>query len=700
MSGCLQLSANSVCGPTFAGVYVQAPSGSLFGTEAAFNSFVASATNECSSGSGQSAFGVSIVCSQVAVAASCGPQPFAVALCDQQCSAAVASLKSAGCDALAATRQASCAAFSPLVSTAGSCWKGADSDKNQCGFSDLSKACVLPGNKDIECCSNWLKNNPLTATLVVVPVTTTSAVTTTAAAAIIPPSNIIAPSVVPPSVTAPLAPSTTSALILQTSSNILTVTSNVSSTATTNASATSNSDSDSRLSTGAIAGIIVGSLAFLLLLLLVAWLAIRKERNPGKTTSTASQVTPASSMFTRSITLNRKGDKEESIFKEASTPLNVADSRPSTSSSQHPRRSSVDLEKGFIIATSNGLIPPTPSTPIPPIPTTETTNEPENLYRVIHNYRPNLPDELRLVMGATVIIHKTYPDGWADGTDVLTSQTGVLPLSCIAPLQTPLPPTQATSPIRVNRRKSSLSLLQSQAGQSQDPSTTTESSLPTTLKHLTAIRAYTPVRPDELKLTVGLPIILLKTFEDDWGKGYIPSTGVVGMFPLSFVIRRDNNTPTTTDAPPTTTTSTPHPPTTTPPGDLSSRTSSLNGMREEYHSQTRVESVKSPTLPPTSTSTSTPTGAPPPLLNITEEEDPHTSTTLLRPSTTQSTHILSTEGFLRMRVVHSYVAQADDELTLVHGMDVLLLKQFMDGWGRGQNVETGRVGMFPMVCVE
>ncbi|KAJ3144034.1 hypothetical protein HK101_002874, partial [Irineochytrium annulatum] len=53
-----------------------------------------------------------------------------------------------------------------------------------------------------------------------------------------------------------------------------------------------------------------------------------------------------------------------------------------------------------------------------------------------------------------------------------------------------------------------------------------------------------------------------------------------------------------------------------------------------------------------------------------------------------------------MRVIHPYNPSLADELTLVPGADVILLKPFDDGWGLGLNPTTGQQGAFPLVCVQ
>ncbi|KAJ3207251.1 hypothetical protein HDU82_003929 [Entophlyctis luteolus] len=49
-------------------------------------------------------------------------------------------------------------------------------------------------------------------------------------------------------------------------------------------------------------------------------------------------------------------------------------------------------------------------------------------------------------------------------------------------------------------------------------------------------------------------------------------------------------------------------------------------------------------------------------------------------------------------VVYAYAAEQSDELTLVPGARVSVVKEFEDGWALGVLLETGRKGAFPMTC--
>lgn len=52
-----------------------------------------------------------------------------------------------------------------------------------------------------------------------------------------------------------------------------------------------------------------------------------------------------------------------------------------------------------------------------------------------------------------------------------------------------------------------------------------------------------------------------------------------------------------------------------------------------------------------------------------------------------------------MRIIHPYEATLADELSLVLGRTIVLLKSFDDGWALGLDPNTGAQGAFPLVCV-
>ncbi|KAJ3259957.1 hypothetical protein HK103_001467 [Boothiomyces macroporosus] len=54
----------------------------------------------------------------------------------------------------------------------------------------------------------------------------------------------------------------------------------------------------------------------------------------------------------------------------------------------------------------------------------------------------------------------------------------------------------------------------------------------------------------------------------------------------------------------------------------------------------------------------------------------------------------------KYNIIHPYTSVLDDELSLVEGKSIYLLKAFDDGWGLAVDPESGKQGAVPLVCVE
>ncbi|KAJ1547294.1 hypothetical protein HK405_006227 [Cladochytrium tenue] len=48
----------------------------------------------------------------------------------------------------------------------------------------------------------------------------------------------------------------------------------------------------------------------------------------------------------------------------------------------------------------------------------------------------------------------------------------------------------------------------------------------------------------------------------------------------------------------------------------------------------------------------------------------------------------------------AYEPQQPDEMTLAPGDDVIVWARYDDGWATGENLTTGRIGMFPLTCLD
>jgi hypothetical protein len=67
----------------------------------------------------------------------------------------------------------------------------------------------------------------------------------------------------------------------------------------------------------------------------------------------------------------------------------------------------------------------------------------------------------------------------------------------------------------------------------------------------------------------------------------------------------------------------------------------------------------------------------------------------LETTTTPTT----SKSFPLRKVIEEYTPQLGDELGLVIGKDIVLLKEYNDGWGFGMDPVTKGKGAFPLLCL-
>ncbi|KAI9340059.1 hypothetical protein DFJ73DRAFT_564350 [Zopfochytrium polystomum] len=65
------------------------------------------------------------------------------------------------------------------------------------------------------------------------------------------------------------------------------------------------------------------------------------------------------------------------------------------------------------------------------VSTDSSASSMDRLVRVIHPYKPALPDELELKVNADLILLKKFDDGWALGLDLATGRQGAFPVPCV-----------------------------------------------------------------------------------------------------------------------------------------------------------------------------------------------------------------------------------------------------------------------------
>ncbi|KAI8613464.1 hypothetical protein BC830DRAFT_1132120 [Chytriomyces sp. MP71] len=157
------------------------------------------------------------------------------------------------------------------------------------------------------------------------------------------------------------------------------------------------------------------------------------------------------------------------------------------------------------------------------------------------------------------------------------------------------------------------------------------------------VRAYSATMPDELSLPLGALVQVTHRFEDGWARGTL--AGRTGVLPLSCLLAYTDPMPPIPRAEESV--------------DVSKRWSSLQ--------------ARAPVL----------SVAPP-----------------VRDSIAVTAIDSSRVGSPAVRTVrHAYKARRGDELDVAVGVDVIILKEFKDGWVRASEVHSGREGMLPLVVL-
>ena len=70
------------------------------------------------------------------------------------------------------------------------------------------------------------------------------------------------------------------------------------------------------------------------------------------------------------------------------------------------------------------------------------------------------------------------------------------------------------------------------------------------------------------------------------------------------------------------------------------------------------------------------------------------------PSPDAASAALRVDGIKTRLVKFEYVADQLDEIALTPGDIVEIDQEFDDGWATGKNKTSGRVGTFPLTCLE
>ncbi|KAJ3223497.1 hypothetical protein HDU81_009146 [Chytriomyces hyalinus] len=163
--------------------------------------------------------------------------------------------------------------------------------------------------------------------------------------------------------------------------------------------------------------------------------------------------------------------------------------------------------------------------------TTTTTTTKHEIVKVIHSYAPAAVDELDLVEGDDLILIKRFDDGWAVGMQPVSGRQGVFPLICVATSTAATTVKDKGGFIDTTRLSKRMSSVASRSSSPLNPGQTKEK--------VPVLFGYEALQEDELTLVPGDELIIVKRFDDGWGVGLIPATGMKGAFPLVCVTGGD-----------------------------------------------------------------------------------------------------------------------------------------------------------------
>lgn len=138
--------------------------------------------------------------------------------------------------------------------------------------------------------------------------------------------------------------------------------------------------------------------------------------------------------------------------------------------------------------------------------------------RVVYAFSPEASDEIRLNVGDTVDIIQEFDDGWAQGKNMMTNQSGLFPLDCLDGYADP------NNGAKPKQRISSVFGGEQMYGGNTNTMNTAQNA--------TVLFGFSPEQNDEIALRPGDQLILMQAYDDGWGFGINISTQQEGLFPL------------------------------------------------------------------------------------------------------------------------------------------------------------------------
>ncbi|KAJ3233414.1 Sorbin and SH3 domain-containing protein 1 [Chytriomyces hyalinus] len=260
--------------------------------------------------------------------------------------------------------------------------------------------------------------------------------------------------------------------------------------------------------------------------------------------------------------------------------------------------------------------------------------------RVVYDFMPERPDEIKLRVGDEVVVNQEFDDGWAFGVNITTNEEGNFPLDCLSSYTEP-PPASVASSKKPKQRVSSIY----------------ETASTTAATGEKVIYDFNPERPDEIELRVGDVVVITQSFDDGWAIGTNLRTKQEGNFPLDCLA------------------STAEP--ATPAKNQRSRQSSLYDAKD---------------YEPTNTNSLYTTSG---LKTTDSYYAPNTNSMHSAAGTTATQSVLPRSD----TAIFDFKPERSDEIELRKGDTVIVQQEFDDGWGFGVNNRTNKKGNFPCDCL-
>ncbi|KAI9335520.1 hypothetical protein BDR26DRAFT_865901 [Obelidium mucronatum] len=359
-------------------------------------------------------------------------------------------------------------------------------------------------------------------------------------------------------------------------------------------------------------------------------------------------------------------------------------------------------------------------------------------WRAIYPHMPSTVNELALTVGDYIVVTHQYPDGWGYGYNQYTHAQGAFPLNCLGkdiptasvvgvPVAltgsvsagTPRPPTpksvQSQSRPITPKEPAPASMMTSfpPTSNSRTPSPPTNEPPPVPSKdtfipgrQYNVHANFMPELSDEIPLYVGDKVDLFEVYDDNWAYGFNIRLNQSGIFPLECIgkarsgnskykardssfrisldksMRRDSSGPILL---------------TERASLYTNNTISMNGaggivVQNKFSNAT--DNASSLVKPPAAAATGL---ASPQLDSKLMRHSSISYGSMARSIVSEKPQYDETQV---VRAVYQFAPQLSDEIEVLVGDRVVVLKKFDDGWCVGYNLTSEMEGHFPLYCVE